>query len=141
MMQRFLRRFAHDERGVSAIEFALTAPVLVISLLGVVDIGNVVYRRHDMESALRSGAQYFMNGGEDLTKATQVVDESWTTKPNGVTVTAETFCMCAGVVHACTSVCDDGSYPASYHRINASATFPGILMDDSYDTSQSVRVR
>jgi Flp pilus assembly protein TadG len=141
MTQRFLQRFAQDDRGVSAIEFALTVPILLFSLLGVVDIGNVVYRRHDMESALRSGTQYFMNGGEDLTKAEQVVNESWTTKPDGVSVTVETFCLCGTTVHACNTLCDDDTYPASYHRINASATFPGILMDDSYDASQAVRVR
>jgi len=141
MTQRFLQRFAQDERGVSAVEFALTVPVLLFSLLGVVDIGNVVYRRSDMESALRSGVQYFMNGGEDLAKAEQVVNDSWTTKPDGVSVTAETFCLCGAAEHACNVLCDDDTYPASYNRVNASATFPGILMDDSYDASQSVRVR
>lgn len=141
MMQRFLQRFAEDQCGVSAVEFALTVPVLLISLLGVVDIGNVVYQRSDMESALRAGAQYFMNGGEDLSKAEQVVNESWTTKPPGVSVTAETFCLCGTAVHACNELCDDDTYPASYKRINASATFPGILMDDTYDASQAVRVR
>lgn len=141
MTQRFLQRFAQDERGVSAVEFALTVPVLLISLLGVVDLGNIVYQRSDMESALRAGVQYFMNGGDDLSKAEQVVNESWTTKPAGVSVNAEKFCMCGTSVHACNSLCPDDTYPASYNRINASATFPGILMDDSYDTSQSVRVR
>ena len=141
MTQRFLQRFAQDERGVSAIEFALTVPILLVSLLGVVDVGNVVYQRSDMESALRAGVQYFMNGGDDLSKAEEVVNASWTTKPDGTTVAAETFCLCANVEHACNTVCDDDTYPASYNRINASATFPGILMDDSYDASQSVRVR
>jgi Flp pilus assembly protein TadG len=141
MMQRFLRRFAQDQRGVSAIEFALTVPVLLISLLGVVDIGNVVYQRADMESALRAGVQYFMNGGDDLSKAEQVVNESWTTKPQGVVVTADKFCLCGTALHACTTLCGDGSYPDAFNRINASATFPGILMDDSYDASQMVRVR
>jgi Flp pilus assembly protein TadG len=141
MTQRFLQRFAQDTRGVSAVEFALTVPVLLFSLLGVVDLGNIVYRRHDMESALRSGVQYFMNGGENLSKAEQVVNESWTTKPDGVTVAAETFCLCGATEHACNTLCDDDTYPASYHQINASATFPGILMDDNYNSSQAVRVR
>jgi Flp pilus assembly protein TadG len=141
MLIRTIFSFARDERGVSAVEFALIAPVLMIALLGVVDIGNVVFKRSDMESALRSGVQYFMNGGDDLSKAEDVVTESWTTKPDDVSVIAERFCMCAAVEHACNALCDDDSYPASYNRIRATATFPGVLMDDSYDAQQSVRVR
>jgi Flp pilus assembly protein TadG len=141
-MKRFwIKKFAHDERGVSAIEFALIAPVLLISLLGVVDIGNVVYQRSDMESALRSGIQYFMNGGDDLTRAETVVNDAWTTKPEGVSVIAERFCLCDATPHACNVLCDDETYPASYNRLRATATFPGILMDDEHLASQSVRVR
>ena len=141
MMCRFLLAFARDERGVSAVEFALVAPVLLISLLGVVDLGNVVYQRTDMESALRSGVQYFMNGGDNLAKAEQVVTASWTTKPAGVTIIAERFCLCGTTEHACNAMCDDDTYPMSYNRIRATAVLPGILMENSYEAEQSVRVR
>lgn len=138
---RWFRKIARDESGVSAVEFALVVPVLLISLLGVVDIGNVVYQRADMEAALRSGIQYFMNGGDDLTRAKSVVNDAWTTRPEGVIVVAERFCLCESTPHACNVLCSDESYPASYNRLSATATFPGILMDDEYDASQSVRVR
>jgi len=141
MLNRMLKRFVRDRSGVSAVEFALIVPFLLISLLGVVDIGNVVYQRADMESALRAGIQYFMNGGDDLAKAEQVVSASWTTKPDGVSVIAERFCMCETTVHACNALCDDDSYPMSFNRVRATATFPGILMDDAHEAEQSVRVR
>lgn len=141
MTRHFIKRFAQDLAGVSAVEFALVVPVLLISLLGVVDIGNVVYRRSDMESALRAGIQYFMNGGDDLAKAETVVNESWTTKPDTMSVAAERFCMCASVEHACNALCDDDTYPTSYNRIRATAVFPGILMEEEHDAEQSVRVR
>jgi Flp pilus assembly protein TadG len=141
MLNRLFKRFVRDRRGVSAVEFALVVPVLLFSLLGVVDIGHVVYQRADMESALRSGIQYFMNGGDDLAKAEQVVNASWTTKPDGVSVVAERFCMCGTTVHACNALCDDDTYPMSFNRVRATATFPGILMDDAYNAEQSVRVR
>ena len=140
-MLQFLQSFLRDERGVSAVEFALTVPVLLISLLGVVDIGNVVYQRADMESALRAGIQYFMNGGDDLDTAEEVVNASWTTKPQGVTIIAERFCLCSNVEHACNTVCDDGTYPLSFNRLRAVATLEGILMNDEYLAEQSVRVR
>jgi Flp pilus assembly protein TadG len=137
----WLQKFSRDESGVSAVEFALIAPVLLFSLLGVVDIGNVVYQRSDMESALRSGIQYFMNGGDDLARAEAVVNDAWTTKPEGVSVVAERFCLCDTTPHACNVLCDDDTYPASYNRLRATATFPGILTEDAHEASQSVRVR
>lgn len=141
MTNRFLKRFARDRKGVSAIEFALIAPVLVISLLGVVDIGNVVYQRADMESALRAGVQYFMNGGDDLANAEDVVNVSWTTKPEGVSIVADRFCMCGAVEHACNELCDDDTYPQSFNRLRTVATFPGILTETSHAAEQSIRVR
>lgn len=140
-MLQFLQRFARDERGVSAVEFALCVPVLLFSLLGVVDLGNVVYQRSDMESALRAGIQYFMNGGDNLSKAEEVVNASWTTKPQGVSIVAERVCLCGNVEHVCNELCDDETYPASYNRLRAVAEFEGILMSNEYLAEQSVRVR
>jgi Flp pilus assembly protein TadG len=141
MLRHLMLKFSRDERGVSAVEFALVVPVLLICLLGVADVGNVVFKRADMESALRSGVQYFMNGGDDLAKAEQVVNESWTTKPEGVTIVAERFCLCGTTVHACNTLCGGNTYPMSFNRIRATATFEGLLTENSYDAEQSVRVR
>jgi Flp pilus assembly protein TadG len=141
MTHNFIQRFLRDERGVSAIEFALTVPVLLISLLGVVDIGTAVYKRSDMEAALRSGVQYFMNGGESMTTAEAVVLDSWTTKPDNITVVADRLCMCGVASSSCNTLCGDGTTPTAYSRIQATALFPGILMDDSYASEQSVRTR
>jgi Flp pilus assembly protein TadG len=137
----FWKRFRRDDGGVSAVEFALVAPVLLICLVGIYDIGSLVYKRTDMHSALRSGVQYFMNGGDDLAKAENIVAQSWTTKPDDVTIVAERFCQCGDEIHACNALCDDDSYPAAYKRLRAMATIDGVLGDDHYAASQSIRVR
>jgi Flp pilus assembly protein TadG len=130
-----------DERGVSAVEFALVAPVLLICLIGIYDVGSMVYKRTDMHAALRSGTQYFMNGGDDLAKAENIVEQAWTTKPDQVTVQAERFCQCGEEVHACNTLCDDDSYPAAYKRLRAMATIEGVLGDTNYSATQAIRVR
>lgn len=137
----FWRRLWRDDRGVSAVEFALVAPVLLMCLVGIYDIGTMIYKRADMQSALRSGTQYFMNGGDDLAKAESIVEQAWTTKPDQVTVEAERFCQCGEQVHACNVLCDDDSYPASYKRLRAMATIEGVLGDTDYSASQAIRVR
>lgn len=135
------KRLIRDERGVSAVEFALVAPVLLMCLIGIYDIGTMVYKRTDMHSALRAGTQYFMNGGDDLAKAESIVEESWTTKPAEITIQAERFCQCGDEVHACNVLCGDDTYPASYKRLRAMATIDGVLGDTSYSATQSIRVR
>lgn len=140
-MIRKLNNIRRDTSGASAVEFGLTVPVLLICLLGVVDLGNVVYQRGDLEAALRSGIQYFMSGGTDLAKAQAIVDASWTHRPEGATVVAEKFCLCGTTVSVCTQLCGDGTYPVSYQRLTVNATFEGIITEDTYAASQAVRVR
>lgn len=138
---RFWKHFARDEGGVSAVEFALVAPVLLMCFVGIYDIGSMVYKRTDMHSALRAGVQYFMNGGDDLARAEDIVEQSWTTKPNDVTIVGERFCQCGDEVHACNQLCEDASYPAAYKRLRAMATIDGVLGDTHYSATQSIRVR
>jgi Flp pilus assembly protein TadG len=140
-MIRNLRKVRQDTSGASAIEFGLTVPVLLICLLGVVDLGNVVYQRGDLEAALRSGIQYFMSGGTDLDEAKAIVDAAWTHRPEGAVLTAEKFCLCGTTVSVCTQLCGDGTYPVSYQRLTVNVTFEGILTEDTYVASQAVRVR
>ena len=44
-------------RGVSALEFAFVAPVIVLALLGAFDLGNAIQQSMRLESAARAGAQ------------------------------------------------------------------------------------
>jgi pilus assembly protein CpaE len=140
-MIRFACRLLKDLGGQSAVEFALIAPVLVVGLVGAVDLGFNLYQRSDLESAVRSGAQYFMNGGKEVDTAVSIVDAAWTNRPEGAVVQSSKFCMCGETISVCNRLCSDKSYPVSYHRISAVVTFEGIISDTEYETSQVVRVR
>lgn len=140
-MIRFISRLLRNLGGQSAVEFALIAPVLVVGLVGAVDQGFNLYQRSDLESAMRSGAQYFMNGGKDIDTAVSIVDAAWTDRPEGAVVESSKFCMCGETVSVCNKLCPDKSYPVSYHRITAAVTFEGIISATQYETSQVVRVR
>lgn len=59
-LARWLRsavRFARDQRGVAAIEFALVAPVVVFALVAMADIGLAVRDRMALDHIVRTGAQ------------------------------------------------------------------------------------
>jgi Flp pilus assembly protein TadG len=99
---------ARDERGQTAVEFALVAPLLIVLLLGIIQVGVAFHDYVTLTDAARAGARQaivvrFHNG--DTTAATQAVrdaagslnqaklgvsvtDPSWTTSGSQVTVTA-----------------------------------------------------
>ena len=53
-------RLAPGEEGVSAVEFALVVPVLLLVLSGVVDVSRLLLYQSDLTQAVRSGAQYLL---------------------------------------------------------------------------------
>jgi Flp pilus assembly protein TadG len=59
-MRETLMRVPGDRRGVSAIEFAILAPVLFTLVLGALDFGRLFYVRQGMEYATEQAARYYM---------------------------------------------------------------------------------
>ena len=56
-IRRFRTRFRGDESGAAAAEFALILTLLAIPILNVVDVGNYVYQRMELDNAAQVGAQ------------------------------------------------------------------------------------
>jgi len=52
-----LRRLVRQERGASAVEFALVAPLLVLLLLGLIDWGYYFFAAQVVTNAAREGAR------------------------------------------------------------------------------------
>ena len=48
---------ARADGGAAAVEFALIAPLLLLMILGVTELGKIVYYRSVLESAARAGIQ------------------------------------------------------------------------------------
>lgn len=140
-----------SERGVSAIEFALVAPVFAIALVLMVDVGLALYERMAIDHVLRSGAQAAMAdpGAADVLKIMQST-ESANVDPGRAAVTLDPparFCACpenAGVdpgsAPACTAVCTSSAPPYVYYRMSASATYDGLLLPE-IPLSSSVQVQ
>jgi len=136
-----LRAFARNQRGASAVEFGLIAPVLAIALLGIAEVGQIVYQRTDMHGALRSGGQYVLNGGRDLAVAREMVVRSWTGMPEDALVEATRTCFCSTVEHACNTPCAGGGVPEAYINLSAHATLGGIVVDYGDAADDAIRIR
>lgn len=68
-MRRLLRKLS-GERGVSAVEFGLLLPLLLVILLGVIDYGWVFFVRLNMTNAAREGARVGVTRDDGVTAQT-----------------------------------------------------------------------
>ena len=108
---RFLHRFIIHNGGVSAVEFAFAAPILILLLAGIVTGWTYTMQLMEMRTAVKTGANYVLQGGTDLDAVKSAVLMSWTNQPDDAAVNALRECYCADVVHSCSTVCPDKSIP------------------------------
>ena len=66
-VRRALRRIGRRNEGAAAVEFGLLLPVLVIMLLGVAEIGRLLFHYHTIAQSVEDGARY-------LTRAPGAID-------------------------------------------------------------------
>ncbi|HEV7418197.1 MAG TPA: TadE family protein [Tianweitania sediminis] len=59
-----------DKHGVSAVEFALVAPIFLLLLAGTVEIGGMMFTRFQLNSAISAGATYSVLNGSTLSATT-----------------------------------------------------------------------
>lgn len=129
------------ESGVSAIEFSIFAPMLVVGLLTFVDLGFAIYQRMAMDHVLRAGIQSAMAdpGIESVLKTLEITAvENFTvgsSTPSGgkptVTLAVNRYCVCPNqpaVKVACSTICT-GSVPTlAYYSLSASRIYSGMFI-------------
>ncbi len=65
-MQPLLRHVPRRQRGASAVEFALVAPIFFLLLFSIVDFGAMMWANLTMQHAVREGARYAVTGQTSL---------------------------------------------------------------------------
>ena len=134
-------RATADERGASAVEFALVAPVLVVACLATVDLGMAISQKMDVDQSLRAASQGAMldlgeDEVEDLAKA--VAAENSTIAPDSgaaatdLDISVDRFCACPESVSAavdCDSgTCADEANPYVFYRLTAEKEFASLFL-------------
>ena len=135
------KRFAKDRSGVTAIEFAMVAPMMAAAMVMTLDVSLYVVNRTRMHSGIRAGIQYLMDNGRDLTQLETIVAASWSEKPANYNIETERYCLCSDVRHACNILCDDDSAPESYFSVSATGTLKGLVHDRELSATEELRVR
>ena len=65
----FLRFLSRETTGVSAVEFALVSPILLLILAGTVDIGGSLKAKFELSTAVSAGSNYALLNGANVSSA------------------------------------------------------------------------
>jgi Flp pilus assembly protein TadG len=136
---RLLKKLFKDRCGTAAVEFGLVLPVLASIVILMPDVTQAASGAINMDSAVRAGIQYAMNGGTDATTVQTYVNQNWVSKPTGATATASLACYCDGSTLTCGQPCT-GTLSSTV-TIVASATVGGLVINVPLSKTQSVRVQ
>lgn len=71
--RQLLPRLRRDDRGISAVEFGLIGPVVVLLLLGALDMGHTLYMQSVLQGALqKAGRDSSLETGTETAKQTSI---------------------------------------------------------------------
>lgn len=127
-------------RGVSAVEFALLAPILTFMLLAGVDMGLAVSERMAIDHALRAGAQEAMNDPgeprvlelmEKTAESNFTLDDGSGTESTPLALSVTRFCACpdnVGLAVTCSTICSGSKPTFIYYRMAGEMSYSGWIM-------------
>ncbi len=125
-----LKAALRSESGTSLIEFALTVPVLIFMLIGLIEVGRYAYFSIVAANAARAGVQY---GAQDRVKAEDIAGMTSAALQDGQNIsnfTASPAPLCSqngGALQTCTT----GAVPTSgnvyYVKVQVNGTFNSLL--------------
>ena len=128
---RKLRATLEDCRAVSAVEFALTAPLLIGMLIPLADLGLGIAKNTQLHNAAQAGAQFAFVNGWNSTAIQNAVTSATTLSPIEVLPAPTQSCGCptgtAVAPVSCGSVCPDGANAGTYVTVNARSSYTPIL--------------
>jgi Flp pilus assembly protein TadG len=83
-----LRSLARDNRGQELVEYALTLPILLLLILGIVEFGMAIFAYNTIANAAREGARVGavvpILSADDLTPATQTIENAVRDRTGGL---------------------------------------------------------
>ena len=138
-LRHVVRRAAGCPEGNTAIEFSLTAPILILLAFGAFDYGSAYVEGVRLNGAARAGAQQALYNSQEW-QNTDLMEQAALEEYAGhaltpeeiavmsVTATAEAFCACtAGATLACTDTCPGGEAPGQFVSVTLNNATPLTL--------------
>jgi Flp pilus assembly protein TadG len=102
---RSFSRGSLGSRGAAAVEFAITAPMLVVLVLGIADYGLLVADSAALEGAARAGAEVSKANPTSVTAGQLTALNLF---PSGITPTVTSVCTCVDNTWPVGATCPPG---------------------------------
>lgn len=119
--------FARSESGNSALEFAMTAPFLIIALVMMLDVGVAVGARMEIDRNVRAGVQAAMSQINDPNTIRDFVLASAAGTGN-ISVNVNKTCSCGSTATPCNTWCSAQVPPSVFVNISAILPYSGLLL-------------
>ncbi len=160
-MKRNLPIYLKDDSGVSAVEFALIAPVLLFMCIGMIDYGLFIHEKMRVENMAQASSDYMIGGGQEDDLTSDIVEAygSSTGEPTreggGGTseyrISAEMQCDCSngaandcGPVNEC-AINEEGGYRRRYYEVTVSKEYntlvPYLVIPSSMTLTGTARIQ
>jgi hypothetical protein len=113
--------------GSAAVSTAIVAPMLLLVIANVVDVGRATYDATSLAGAVRAGTQYALHTPNDIAGTKAAVSAASTLSGDAIVPDAVQFCECPdGTSQSCTSNC--GADPLRrFVRVTATHSFSRIM--------------
>ena len=123
MIRGRLSRLGRDERGVSLIELALIAPVLVFLIMGLTDLARGLAERLSLEQSASRALEKASVGSVQSDYST-LGSEAAAAAGTGATATVDQWLECNGVRQpAFDGACANGEMTARYVKVTVNRDF------------------
>lgn len=127
------------QSGVSAVEFSLMTPFLVVGGLSTFDAGMAAYEKMMMTQVLRAGAHSAIaadSQAEMLTMLQATAADNFTLAQGApqageLAVGVASYCICPEATAtqvACTDTCTGGASPSEFYALSATMEFDGVML-------------
>ena len=118
----------NSQSGQSLVEFALILPVFILFIMGIIDMGRLVYTYSALHNAVREGARYgVIDSSRTALQIQNVVEDTAVgLDTSKLAVTSNTV---AGTGHSTLSVNAQYQFAAATPVINAFAGGSGIVLN------------
>jgi hypothetical protein len=113
--------------GSVAVSTAIVAPMLIVVLANVVDVGRATYDATSLSGAVRAGTQYALHTPNNTTGIKAAVSAASTLSGDAIVPDAVQFCECPnGTSVSCSNNC--GTEPLrKFVRVTATHSFSRIM--------------
>lgn len=144
-----LRRQARDRKGAAAMEFGLVAPILITTILAVVDIGGALQQNIRLEAAARSALGYAHVYSTDTNGIRNIVNNALTGWSNVTVNVPAMSCFCAATVNntlvlnntSCTNDCSSGEEQRRMLSVTVTRNYSGLVFMQNRTLTGNVQMR